>query len=191
MTPTTRCTGGYQNLKIIDFELGNSSKVVRWGSYLVGMQYPWVLQVGKRSDSSDNSILPKISILGRLWNQAVKCAKTTYNYLRTQNQGFELPRHSRVLGSPPYGFYLWNSRVLSIPRVSEPSDNFSSQKSGFWGKSWDQCTKNSKTTYIHLRAQNRDFELSKHFRVLGSTPYGFYVWNSRVQLILKFSEPSD
>ena len=133
--------GGYQNLKIIDFELGNRPRVVRWASYLVGMQYPWVLQVGNRPDSSDNSILPKISILGRRWNQAVKCAKTTYNYLRTQNRGFELPRHSRVLGSPPYGFYLWNSRVLSILKFSEPSDNFSSQKSGFWGWCWGPSSK--------------------------------------------------
>ena len=31
---------GYQNLKITDFELGDRSRVVRWASYLVGMQYP-------------------------------------------------------------------------------------------------------------------------------------------------------
>ena len=77
MPPTTRCTGGYQNLKITDFELGDRSRVVRWVSYLVGMQYPWVLQVGKRSDSSDNSTMPKISILGRRWNQSVKWPITT------------------------------------------------------------------------------------------------------------------
>ena len=119
-----------------------------------------------------------------------KC-KVTYNHPRAQNQDFELPKYSRVLESSPDGFYLWNSLVLSIPRVSEPSDNFSSQKSGFWGKSWDQCTKYSKTTYNHLRSQNRDLELPRHFRVIGSPPYGVYLWNSRVQSILKFLEPSD
>ena len=70
--PPPDAQGGYQNLKIIHFELGDRSRVVRWASYLVGMQYPWVLQVGKRSDSSDKFILAKISILGRQWNQTVK-----------------------------------------------------------------------------------------------------------------------
>ena len=75
--PTAKSPGGIENLKIMDFELGDRFRVVRWSSYLVGMWYRWVLQVGNRSDSSDNSTLQKITILGRRWNQTAKWPITT------------------------------------------------------------------------------------------------------------------
>ena len=38
--PTAQSPGGIENLKIMDFELGDRFRVVRWSSYLVGMWYP-------------------------------------------------------------------------------------------------------------------------------------------------------
>ena len=165
--------------------------VVRWTWNFPGMEYPrvlWVWRVWRPSEHSDSQNSQNLKLLTGRVAETHKC---TYNHPRAQNRDFELPRYSRALESSPDGFYLWSSLVLSIQRVSEPSDNFSFQKSGFWEKSWDQCTKYSKTTFNHLRAQNRDSGLPKHFRLLGSPPYGVYLWNSRVQSILKFSEPSD
>ena len=40
VTPTAKSPGGIENLKIMDFELGDGFRVVRCASYLVGMQYP-------------------------------------------------------------------------------------------------------------------------------------------------------
>ena len=125
--------------------------------------------------------MPKIMILGLVEEPN---SKVTYIHPRAQNQDFELPRYSRVLESSPDGFYLWSSLVLSIPRVSEPSDNFSSQKSGFWGKSWDQCTKYQKrpitTSEPKIEILGSEVDIG-HFRVwFLRQPQNHDFWNQKL-----------